>query len=446
MRNYLLYVFLLLLAPQRLSGLSPARQMLYKNFVTTRPLTQKKLVQPLKPLKKRILVLTSSGGGGHTSAATAVKECLQDLYTVSVVNANEILSSLDWVRSLTFHKYCAEDLYNYLIQHNWTWIFNGIYGVGRWIHVAYQESAIRELLSSYLTEHRYDLVISVAPMVNAGVLAAVQLHDIPFIIIPTDLDASISTYGIAQPQYEKLRYMPAFDKPEIRKTFESVGFKQEHLVFGGFPLRASFFKPKDTTALKEEFSIPLHKPVVMILMGAMGSQACFRYARRLTYNKRPLHIVICIGKNEALRERLEKLKFPEQTTVSIVGFTDRIADLMVVADVLITKPGSVSFCEALYTGVYVMLDYSSSIVDWEYFNLEFTKHYGLGEVIGNYRYVNGLLERFFVDDEYRLTIKKNNRLLERKNFKKSIRKEVAGLFEYQEKVGVRPVLTLIAAP
>ena len=69
--------------------------------------------------KKRIYVLYCRGGGGHVSAAKAVKSCLDNKYHVKEVCLHEeVTYKLDLLRTLTFNYFNFEDLYTFFISYN----------------------------------------------------------------------------------------------------------------------------------------------------------------------------------------------------------------------------------------------------------------------------------------------------------------------------------------
>ena len=85
--------------------------------------------------------------------------------------------------------------------------------------------------------------------------------------------------------------------------------------------------------------------MVMVFMGGAGSLASYRYVRTLAKLAMPMHILVCLGRNMRLSRNINKILLPPEVTLTIIGFTDRIADLMSISDVLITKPGPGSVCE-----------------------------------------------------------------------------------------------------
>lgn len=353
-----------------------------------------------RPARKKIVVFISTGGGGHVSAGNAIKEYLKDSYDVTIVNVlDEVLGSFDPVKFITFGSYNGEDFYNYLITNNLIWIANSLASVGAW-NIRFRHDALVNRVYDYLGEHAYDLVISVVPFVNGAVLEAVQKRKIPFIIVPTDLNGYTFVQGIEHPEYEQLHYVASFDDTDVMTKIREARIPEKEVAIGGFPLRPDFFAKKDIAAIKRQFAIPVHKKVVMVLMGAAGSKACFKYIRRLMKNTTSMHIIACIGRNEQTRERIASLYVPKHISLSVIGFTPKIADLMAVSDLIITKPGSVSFCEALYTQVPVLLDSIYGVLSVESFNLEFVKKYDFGDVITSFKEINPLVTRYLTDTAY----------------------------------------------
>ena len=69
-------------------------------------------------IKKKILILSSKGGGGHTCAANAISNYLKNDYEVVVVNVFcDILGDCDPIKKISFGHSDAEDSYNFLLKY-----------------------------------------------------------------------------------------------------------------------------------------------------------------------------------------------------------------------------------------------------------------------------------------------------------------------------------------
>jgi len=70
--------------------------------------------------------------------------------------------------------------------------------------------------------------------------------------------------------------------------------------------------------------------------------------------------------------------------MDIIEETNRISEYMAVSNLLITKSGTASFCEAIQMHLPMVIDATSSTLVWERFNHNFTINNGLGTVIKIY--------------------------------------------------------------
>jgi UDP-N-acetylglucosamine:LPS N-acetylglucosamine transferase len=94
-----------------------------------------------------------------------------------------------------------------------------------------------------------------------------------------------------------------------------------------------------------------------------------------------MHLVVVCGRNETLKAKLEDLAHSLPTPVTVLGFTDRIPELMRAADLLVTKAGPGTLAEANAAQLPVVVyDY---VPGQERGNVDFVRHNGIGEVAIN---------------------------------------------------------------
>ena len=80
--------------------------------------------------------------------------------------------------------------------------------------------------------------------------------------------------------------------------------------------------------------------------------------------------------------------------MTLVGFTDRMPDIMAMSDLLITKCGTVSLLEAIHARVPMLLDCTSAAVAWEELNIDFVQTHGFGSAINDRKQLDQLLEDY----------------------------------------------------
>src|SRR5216683_626810 len=138
---------------------------------------------------KKVDFLFFDAGGGHRSAATALKcviEQQQRPWQVELVNLQEVLKPLDIFRKVTGIN--MEDVYNHLLAKGWTlgsrYLIPPMHGL-IWLHHGGQV----RMLTRYWKENPPDMVVSVIPNFNRAIHQALQKVNpaIPLVTILTDM-------------------------------------------------------------------------------------------------------------------------------------------------------------------------------------------------------------------------------------------------------------------
>ncbi len=390
-----------------------------------------------EPIKKKILVFFSEGGGGHKSGFKALEEYLGDIYEIQGVNIlRDILAPLDPVRFLTFDAYTGEDLYNYLLTSRWIWCLDLLSHLGLRRFQA-QQPEIEQLMYSYLSQQQPDLIISVMPFINAALANVAKTLNIPFLVIPVDFDTTLYINGLRASEYKNFFYALPFNDPRIKQKILPAHITTDRIGVIGFPVRTDFLEKKDPIKIKREFDIPdSGKTIIMLLMGASGSITTYRYVRRIARMNLPIHLIVCLGRSEKLRHKIEKIRLPEQMSISIIGFTPRISDLMAISDIFITKPGPTSICEALHMSLPMILD-NTTHVWWEDLNVEFVKAHHFGDAFTNYHELEELITHYVNDITYRGQLKNRITSYKKGNFCENVRTLVQHMLAEQKSSCIR---------
>jgi processive 1,2-diacylglycerol beta-glucosyltransferase len=356
---------------------------------------------------KKIVIFTCPAGGGHSSVSNALEEQLKGHYVVSQAFIfTDVLGSIDPLNYISRGRYNGEMIYNWFIRRRMYWALNNLAQFGSGLY-SFFAPRVERRIEEFLKKEKPDLVISVIPFVNSSILAVTKKLDLPFIVIPTDLDATLFLTGPKNSNYEKLYFTLPFENQLIKQSIEKAHIPADKLYVTGFVLRPAFFTPKDENKIKEEFNIPLGKPVVMVMTGAVGSVTSYYFTQELVKCEQPVHLVICIGKNESLRKKIEELELPKHVSMTIVGFTDRVAELMSVSDLFVTKSGSVSFCEGMYMNIPMLLDATATVMDWEKLNHEIAEKYEFGKSVKSNEEIRHVVESLIANPEALAIMRQN---------------------------------------
>ena len=300
-------------------------------------------------MRLRILILSCNTGGGHNSAAMAVKD-----YFEKMGDSCDIRDAL---------AYWSESTSN-LISNGHTVMYKKLpklFGlVYRFAenHPASEDndSIIYDLvtmgakkLSNYLKEIHYDAIV--CTHVFSGMIATKvqkKYHkNLKVYFVATDYTCSPGVNEINANAY----FIP---HELLRKEFLVVGGKDENVLPSGIPIRSTFYNSVSESEAKAKLGLPADKKIILLMCGSMGCGPIKELAATLDDGlPNDAHLVAICGSNQQLQKSLYKYKNFKNTT--IVGFTDKMGLYMDAAYLTLTKPGGLSSTEALIKGLPLIL-------------------------------------------------------------------------------------------
>lgn len=128
-----------------------------------------------------------------------------------------------------------------------------------------------------------------------------------------------------------------------------LGVAPERITVSGIPIRSAFDRP---TARPAEVG-PERR--VLVMGGGLGLGPIAEAVGALAAIPRPeLRVTVVCGRNEGLRRELQR-QLSGDGRFRLLGETDQIPQLMREADLLVSKPGGLTCCEALATGLPLLL-------------------------------------------------------------------------------------------
>ncbi|MFI5349010.1 MAG: glycosyltransferase [Elusimicrobiota bacterium] len=305
----------------------------------------------LKP--KNILILHASVGAGHTRAAKAVAAALA---LESPGTRAVVVDALDLARPLFKRVYGkgylelvekAPALFGYIFE--LTDRRPSPRAIGDKLRRAVQRWGANELVDM-LSRGGWDAIVNthfLAPEIVAALTAAGKLAA-PQLTVVTDYDAH--RIWVHEPT---ARYCVA--SPVAAASLRAHGVPASAVSVTGIPVDPAFSVPIDRDAARRSFGISGGYPVVVQAAGGHGVGPLEDVYRALLASTVPSEIIVVCGRNEAGRKSLSRISPPSRHRVKILGFTDRMRDLMAVADLLVTKPGGLTVSEALACGLPMAL-------------------------------------------------------------------------------------------
>lgn len=202
----------------------------------------------------------------------------------------------------------------------------------------------------FLKEESWDLVIN-THFLPAEILAALRkkkLLDIPQVTATTDFE----THRLwVNPPCEK--YFTATE--EGARYLQHWGVPADRTLPTGIPVHPVFAVKKDRGECLKKHGLAGDRPILLQLAGGFGVGPIEKITEALLAVETPIDLVVVAGKNEAVRERLGKLKAPAKQRIKVIGFTKEIDELMLISDLVVTKPGGLTTSETLARGAIMVI-------------------------------------------------------------------------------------------
>ena len=158
----------------------------------------------------------------------------------------------------------------------------------------------------------------------------------------------------------------------------SKGVSAEKIVVSGIPVKRVFKSAFKDGTLKdqEKADTGTHtKKRLLIMGGGLGLvPGGSRLLKRLN-EESCFEVTLITGKNRSLEKRARR----KYKNINVVGFTDKIADYMAAADLVLTKPGGITTFEAIAsrTPMYI----ADPFLEQEMGNARFIESKNIGRVV-----------------------------------------------------------------
>ena len=158
----------------------------------------------------------------------------------------------------------------------------------------------------------------------------------------------------------------------------SKGVSAEKIVVSGIPVKRVFKSAFKDGTLKdqEKADTGTHtKKRLLIMGGGLGLvPGGSRLLKRLN-EETCFEVTLITGKNRSLEKRARR----KYKNINVVGFTDKIADYMAAADLVLTKPGGITTFEAIAsrTPMYI----ADPFLEQEMGNARFIESKNIGRVV-----------------------------------------------------------------
>ncbi|MCF6276964.1 MAG: hypothetical protein L3J07_03925 [Candidatus Magasanikbacteria bacterium] len=327
--------------------------------------------------KNKILIISISAGTGHIMAGNALEKTAKESFKNLDVKHIDIADFMPKpIKALSVNSYelMAKKmpelwglLYDKTDNTKASTLLNNILKLSKYFSVNQFLSEIKKInpdyiicthfLPAYFINHSPKKTKPECPL--AMVITDYELHSLW-------LSKNISHYFVAT------------DK--MKKSIEKKYIKNIKITVSGIPLRPEFYKKKSVIALKKKHKLQKDNFTILVLAGGHGLIKTDKIVKLLSKTSLDLNIIAVAGKNLKLKNNLKKIKTTKGKEIKVMGWVNKIDELIRISDIVITKPGgiSVSECIALNKPIFAV----RPIPGQEEKNVQFIQKNKLGKLIG----------------------------------------------------------------
>ena len=342
-------------------------------------------------MTRNLTIVFFDAGGGHRSAAEALKGALEaqpQPWQVELLNLQEQLDKLDLLKKLTGLR--IQDGYNLILRKGWTRLTPQLLPVLQKVIALYHRPTVK-LLAKYWKDHPADLVLSVIPHFNRAMAESIRKStpNTAFVTLLTDFADYPPHFWIERQE----QYLICGTERAEQQAFDH-GHDRDHVfVASGMVMKRNFYekKPLDRAAELKKLGLDPDLPTGIVLFGGHGSKTMLDIVKRLNAgNAKPQLILIC-GKNQKLRTAIQNLptRFPKFAE----GFTQNVDYYMSLSSFFIGKPGPGSISEALQFHLPVIVECNGRTLPQERYNAQRVTEKKVGIVLKNFRHIREGVER-----------------------------------------------------
>jgi UDP-N-acetylglucosamine:LPS N-acetylglucosamine transferase len=347
-----------------------------------------------------IFLVYSDTGGGHRSAAEAIEVAIVELCSKAGEQPPKIVMQ-DIVEESNIVNRLFAHMYNGLLKdhQDWMkyyialieWVKPNESELGYQLSKAYVEKVIKEIDPA--------VIVSVHPMVNHFLARTLKdlgrSQDVRLITVLTDPNGNLWT-GWACPDAD-LTIAPndlACDR------LLSFGIDPGKIKVIGMPIRPEFLKPPDESRhhLLTRLGLDPAQVTVVMTAGSVGGGNMPKIYDALQGARKPVQVIFLCGRNEQLREKMERAAQKSSFTTTVLSYTERMADSMNACDFLVTKAGGVTTFEAIARRLPMAIDMLTEPMPQEIGTAEMLIEAGLAKPIRNAEDIIPIVEALEVRD------------------------------------------------
>jgi len=329
----------------------------------------------------RVLIITSSTGGGHDMRARSFKLWAES-ETNWEVQIHQALESTHGVYAF------GVGLYNWIQRyqprlHRLYFKYLELASMHREAKGIFGANRFRKLLSDFQPER----VVSTHAHLNHGyfeIIREVLGEKVRCITLCTEFNGG---YGFSKHWVNPEADLFIGGVDETVQGAIELGMPKEKVFRGGFLLRKGFYQEplsneQRSHFLQSELGLDPNVFTLLLATGAVGANNHLKLLDALHKRGKALQVIALCGKDEAALNTISKWsKSPHSITVKALGPREDMPKLLQSVSAIVTRPGAGTLSECIMSQTPIIFNGIGGIMPQESLNVRFAESHGLSRLM-----------------------------------------------------------------
>lgn len=298
----------------------------------------------------RVLILSASVGAGHLKAAEALQAALLELDSSMRVTHKDVMT----LTNPGFRRLYGKTYFNLIrlapavVGYLYNWMDKPSRRQDPWgarLRRSVEKLNLGPFLKLLRQEH-WDIIVN-THFLPAEITASLRRKnklDAPQVTVTTDFETH--RLWVHEPCE---RYFTATAQGAAHLQY--LGVPARSISVTGIPVHPRFARRMRQKESRRHWGVEENRPMVLQMAGGFGFGPLEKIYKAVLETPAPLTVVFVAGHNDKVKRAIHKIAVPARHKTKILGYTDKVDELMAAADIVVSKPGGLTSSECLARGV-----------------------------------------------------------------------------------------------
>jgi processive 1,2-diacylglycerol beta-glucosyltransferase len=296
---------------------------------------------------KKVLIFYGTYGGGHIAAANSIKDYITETYPKVEV---ESIDCIEYINK--YINKISTEAYKEMAKktpHLWEKLYtkSNDGALAKLSTTSNKIMAIR--LKNLIKEQSPDLIISTHPFSSQMCAYLKKKQKINCKLATVMTDFHIHNQWLYLPEFVDYFFV---SNNQMKQDIIARGISENKIFITGIPVSPKFHQKFNLDEIYDEFWLDKNKFTILFFGGGefgLGRDTAFMALKAIIRLLKDVQVVAVSGKNKKMNKKFNDLvdKTNSSDRIKVLEYTDKVPELMAIANCVVTKAGGLTITESL---------------------------------------------------------------------------------------------------